>query len=173
MKSYCLYPIPPVSGKKIAWEPMKIPGGLGRWRNAAGNCRTPAINYVIIKPRSAVDKEGRFLLLYILYKSTARKAERIGPGYGPTTFTYFILLEDLDMPGFNGMGPWGRGRRRDSNWRNYDRGSEYGFPGYGPAMWWDIPAARSYATPGTGDDSETHRQIGRGSGSNPGRLAEV
>jgi hypothetical protein len=51
------------------------------------------------------------------------------------------------MPGFNGMGPWGRGRRRDSNWRNYDRGSEYGFPGYGPAMWWDIPAARSYTTP--------------------------
>ena len=27
-----------------------------------------------------------------------------------------------------------------------DWGGEYEFPGYGPAMWWDIPAARSYAT---------------------------
>jgi hypothetical protein len=53
------------------------------------------------------------------------------------------------MPGFNGMGPWGRGLRRDRNWRgrDYDGGGEYEFPGYGPAMWWDIPAARSYATP--------------------------
>jgi hypothetical protein len=25
-------------------------------------------------------------------------------------------------------------------------GGEYEFPGYGPAMWWDIPAARPYAT---------------------------
>ena len=40
----------------------------------------------------------------------------------------------------------GRGLRRDRNWRDYDRGGEYEFPGYGPAMWWDIPAARSYAT---------------------------
>ena len=50
------------------------------------------------------------------------------------------------MPGFNGMGPWGRGLRRDRNWRDCDWGGEYEFPGYGPAMWWDIPAARSYAT---------------------------
>jgi len=25
-------------------------------------------------------------------------------------------------------------------------GGEYEFPGYGPAMWWDIPAVRPYAT---------------------------
>jgi len=25
-------------------------------------------------------------------------------------------------------------------------GGKYEFPGYGPAMWWNIPAARSYAT---------------------------
>ena len=29
MKSYCLYPIFPVSGKQIDWDPMKIPGGAG------------------------------------------------------------------------------------------------------------------------------------------------
>jgi hypothetical protein len=57
-----------------------------------------------------------------------------------------ILREDMDMSGFNGMGPWGRGLRRDRNWQDYDGGGEYEFPGYGPAMWWDIPAARSYAT---------------------------
>jgi hypothetical protein len=60
---------------------------------------------------------------------------------------YSILPEDVDMPGFNGMGPWGRGLRRDNIWRDYGRGGEYEFPGYGPAMWWDIPAARSYVTP--------------------------
>jgi len=57
-----------------------------------------------------------------------------------------ILREDMDMSGFNGMGPRGRGLRRDRNWQDYDGGGEYEFPGYGPAMWWDIPAARSYAT---------------------------
>jgi hypothetical protein len=31
-------------------------------------------------------------------------------------------------------------------WGNYRREPDYKFPGYGPAMWWDIPAARSYAT---------------------------
>ncbi len=50
------------------------------------------------------------------------------------------------MPGFNWMGPWGRGLRRNSNWRGCRREGEYEFPGYGPAMWWDIPAVRSYAT---------------------------
>ena len=50
------------------------------------------------------------------------------------------------MPGFNGMGPWGRGLRNGRSWRNCHLGSEYEFPGYGPAMWWDIPAARAYAT---------------------------
>ena len=59
---------------------------------------------------------------------------------------YSLLREDVDMPGFNGMGPWGRGLRSDRNWRNCHLGGEYEFPGYGPAMWWDIPAARSYAT---------------------------
>ncbi len=59
---------------------------------------------------------------------------------------YSILREDMDMPGFNGMGPWGRGPRCNRNWQDYDRGGEYEFPGYGPAMWWDISAARSYAT---------------------------
>jgi len=75
------------------------------------------------------------------------KAESNGSGYGPMIINYSILPEDLDMPGFNGMGPWSRGLRRNRNWRDYDWGREYGFPGYGPAMWWDIPAARSYATP--------------------------
>jgi Family of unknown function (DUF5320) len=51
------------------------------------------------------------------------------------------------MPGFNGMGPWGRGARSGRSWRDCRLGGEYEFPGYGPAMWWDIPAARSYATP--------------------------
>jgi hypothetical protein len=59
---------------------------------------------------------------------------------------YSLLKEDGDMPGFNGMGPGGRGLRHGSNCRDDGRGGEYGFPGYGPAMWWDIPAARSYAT---------------------------
>ena len=51
------------------------------------------------------------------------------------------------MPGFNEMGPWGRGLRRGKSGRDCHLGCEYEFPGYGPAMWWDIPAARSYATP--------------------------
>jgi len=50
------------------------------------------------------------------------------------------------MPGFNGMGPWGRELRRGKSGRDGHLGGEYEFPGYGPAMWWDIPAARSYAT---------------------------
>ena len=75
------------------------------------------------------------------------KVAGTGPGCGPMPVNYSILPEDLDMPGFNGMGPWGRGLRRDRNWRDYDSGGEYEFPGYGPAMWWDIPVARSYATP--------------------------
>jgi len=50
------------------------------------------------------------------------------------------------MRGFNGMGPWGRGLRSGRNWRGCHLGGEYEFPGYGPAMWWDIPAARPYAT---------------------------
>jgi hypothetical protein len=73
--------------------------------------------------------------------------EGTGPGYGPMIADNSILPEDLDMPGFNGMGPWGRGTRRNSNWRDHDRGGEYEFPGYGPAMWWDIPTARPYASP--------------------------
>jgi hypothetical protein len=60
---------------------------------------------------------------------------------------YSILREDVEMPGFNGMGPWGRGLRSGRSWRDFHLGGEYEFPGYGPAMWWDIPAARSYATP--------------------------
>jgi len=75
------------------------------------------------------------------------EVEENGPGYGPMIANYSILPEDLDMPGFNGMGPSGRGLRRNRNWRDYDRGGEYEFPGYGPAMWWDIPTARSYTTP--------------------------
>ena len=44
------------------------------------------------------------------------------------------------MSGFKRMRPWEKGLR------SYRRGNDFGFPGYGPAMWWDIPAARSYAT---------------------------
>ena len=62
------------------------------------------------------------------------------------TVNYSILWRDVDMPGFNGMGPWGRGLRSGRSWRDCHCGGEYEFPGYGPAMWWDIPAARSYAT---------------------------
>ena len=50
------------------------------------------------------------------------------------------------MPGFNGMGPWSRRLQSGRSWRYCRREGEYEFPGYGPAMWWDIPAARSYAT---------------------------
>ena len=60
--------------------------------------------------------------------------------------TYSIFREEVDMRGFNGMGPWGRGLCSSRNWRGCHLGGEYEFPGYGPAMWWDIPAARSYAT---------------------------
>ena len=74
------------------------------------------------------------------------KSKWTGPGNGPMTVNYSIPREDVDMPGFNGMGPWGRGLRSGRNWRDCHWGGEYEFPGYGPAMWWDIPAARSYAT---------------------------
>jgi hypothetical protein len=50
------------------------------------------------------------------------------------------------MPGFKEKGPWRGGPRWGKGWCSYRREGEYGFPGYGPAMWWDIPAARSYAT---------------------------
>ena len=50
------------------------------------------------------------------------------------------------MPGFKGMGPWGRRLPSGKSWRQCRREGEYKFPGYGPAMWWDIPVARSYAT---------------------------
>jgi hypothetical protein len=50
------------------------------------------------------------------------------------------------MPDFKHKGP-GRIRPRwGKSWYSYRREGDYGFPGYGPAMWWDIPAARSYAT---------------------------
>lgn len=51
------------------------------------------------------------------------------------------------MPGFKEKGPWGGGLRWGKGWCSYRREGDYGLPGYGPAMWWDIPAARSYATP--------------------------
>jgi hypothetical protein len=50
------------------------------------------------------------------------------------------------MTGFKERGPWGRGPRWGKGWGSYRREGDYEFPGYGPAMWWDIPAARSYAT---------------------------
>ncbi len=48
---------------------------------------------------------------------------------------------------FKGKGPRGRGLPWGKAWCSYRREGDYGLPGYGPAMWWDIPAARSYATP--------------------------
>jgi len=74
------------------------------------------------------------------------KTKGTGPGHGSMTINKSILREDVDMPGFNGMGPWGRGLRSGRSWRDCRLGGAYEFPGYGPAMWWDIPAARSYAT---------------------------
>jgi hypothetical protein len=50
------------------------------------------------------------------------------------------------MPGFKGWGPWQRSLRSGKGWGDCRRENDYEFPGYGPAMWWDIPAARSYAT---------------------------
>ncbi len=43
-------------------------------------------------------------------------------------------------------GPWQRGLQNCRGWGDCRRDGDYEFPGYGPAMWWDIPAARSYAT---------------------------
>jgi hypothetical protein len=74
------------------------------------------------------------------------KGNWTGPGHGPLIVNYSILREDVGMPGFNGVGPWGRGLSSGRSWRHCRWGDEYEFPGYGPAMWWDIPAARSYAT---------------------------
>jgi hypothetical protein len=50
------------------------------------------------------------------------------------------------MPGCKGMGPRQGGFRSSREWGECRREGDYGFPGYGPAMWWDIPAVRSYAT---------------------------
>ena len=50
------------------------------------------------------------------------------------------------MPGFKSWGPWQRGLRSGREWGDCRRESDYEFPGYGPAMWWDIPGVRSYAT---------------------------
>jgi hypothetical protein len=50
------------------------------------------------------------------------------------------------MTGFKDRGPWRGGPRWGKGWYSYRREGDYEFPGYGPAMWWDIPAARSYAT---------------------------
>ncbi len=50
------------------------------------------------------------------------------------------------MPGFKGMRLWQRALRSGRRWNDCHREGDYGFPGYGPAMWWDIPAVRSYAT---------------------------
>lgn len=50
------------------------------------------------------------------------------------------------MTGFKGCGPWQPGPRSGREWGDCRRENDYEFPGYGPAMWWDIPAARSYAT---------------------------
>jgi hypothetical protein len=50
------------------------------------------------------------------------------------------------MPRFKGPGPWQWGLQNCRGWGDCRRDGDYEFPGYGPAMWWDIPAARSYAT---------------------------
>ncbi|MEJ2670780.1 MAG: DUF5320 domain-containing protein [Deltaproteobacteria bacterium] len=50
------------------------------------------------------------------------------------------------MPGFKGAGPWLPGLCSGRGWGDCRREGDYKFPGYGPAMWWDIPAVRSYAT---------------------------
>jgi hypothetical protein len=81
-----------------------------------------------------------------LNKSAIIKSNGTGPGHGQLIVIESILREDVDMPGFNGMGPWGRGFHSGRSWRHCHLAGEYEFPGYGPAMWWDIPAARSYAT---------------------------
>jgi hypothetical protein len=50
------------------------------------------------------------------------------------------------MAGFKEKGPWVFNPRWRKGWYPCSREPDYGLPGYGPAMWWDIPAARSYAT---------------------------
>jgi hypothetical protein len=50
------------------------------------------------------------------------------------------------MTGFKERGPWGGGPRWGKGWYSCRGEGDFEFPGYGPAMWWDIPAARSYAT---------------------------
>jgi hypothetical protein len=53
----------------------------------------------------------------------------------------------MSMPRFKGQAPWYRGLQNCRGWGDCRLEGDYEFPGYGPAMWWDIPAARSYATP--------------------------
>jgi hypothetical protein len=50
------------------------------------------------------------------------------------------------MPGFNGTGPGGRDLCTGSDGSYCPEEEDYKIPGYGPAMWWDIPAARLYAS---------------------------
>jgi len=50
------------------------------------------------------------------------------------------------MPEYKDKGPWRSRPRWGKSWYSCRREGDYGFPGYGPAMWWDIPAARLYAT---------------------------
>jgi len=51
------------------------------------------------------------------------------------------------MTGFKWTRPYRRGSLQVGNrGLRSRREGDYGLPGYGPAMWWDIPAARSYAT---------------------------
>ena len=50
------------------------------------------------------------------------------------------------MPSSKSWGPWQRGLRSSRGWGDCRRENDYEFPGYGTAMWWDIPGVRSYAT---------------------------
>ena len=50
------------------------------------------------------------------------------------------------MRGGKGMGLWNQGFRNVKRWGRWSYGGEYEFPGYGPAMWWDIQGVRTYAT---------------------------
>jgi hypothetical protein len=57
MKSYVLISIFHVSGKQIGWDPMKIPEGRHSGRLQYRIPGTYAINDIIKKHGSAVDKE--------------------------------------------------------------------------------------------------------------------
>jgi hypothetical protein len=50
------------------------------------------------------------------------------------------------MPRFKMAGPWQRGVQSGRGGGDCRQEGAYKFPGYGPAMWWDIPASRSCAT---------------------------